>query len=83
MNKFKLILKHDFEAASGLTVSDIFCGDEEVIHVMTNDGEYTMLIGSDDDDFYFTSENGRTVRFEFSAEWLEGEQRGWKGQETW
>jgi len=65
----EVIIKREFQKASGLTVSDVSFGDDETIHVIANGQEYVMAIGSDDDEFAFHGSSGR-VTFDYPNDWV-------------
>lgn len=74
MDALQLIIKREFENASlgQYRVTGVEFREDETI-VVTCEGHhpFTMEIGSDDDQFIFTSPAGRVVCFGYPTDWPE------------
>ena len=78
--KYPEILEREFRKAANLPddaqVSVKFTDDETIV-VTVNGAKWTMVIGSDDDYFWFQLENSdQQVRFDFPQDWLDLEENG-------
>ncbi len=84
MNPYAQILTTAFEAESGLKVKRAFITEDEEIIVLTDDGrKWVMLVGSDDDGFYFHHDTGNepdesteVVVFDYPQGWIDLESDG-------
>ena len=78
MDMMQSIIKREFEKASGLEVLNVVFTEDEQILVKTpgrtsmTQTQWTMEIGSDDDEFVFTAPKVQLdVRFPFPPDWDE------------
>jgi hypothetical protein len=80
MNIYAQIIKREFEAATDVPARRVLFTENEEIVVLTPRDRFVMTIGSDDDGFWFRSDNtGCVIEFAFPQDWLdlEADGRSW------